>query len=156
MNDQACQNKSFLSKISIIVNDRNLRQNIESDQLQIVSTSFGVSKYTQTLEVTTRQNLKITGTLHHEWKRKNLLGDFDFFMEDDLKCPIYQRKTKTSLSSEVFLYRFMDKWRIGPNYYNNNCWLFINSNGRISPFSLEFRHIFSIGSTVYSRRSEEN
>ena len=63
-------------------NDRNLQRNTESDKLQIVSTSFGVDtirldRYTQ--------NLKITGTLHHEWKRKNLLGDFDFFMEGDLR-----------------------------------------------------------------------
>ena len=154
MEDQASQN------------DRNLRRNIESDQLKIVSTLFAYKdfggnwtvykdKYTKALEVTL-QHLKIIGTLHHEWKKKNLLGDFDFFMEDDLECPIYRRKTKTSPGSEVFLYRFMGKWRIGPNYSDNNCWLFINSNGRISPFSLVLKHIFSIGTTVYSRRSEEN
>ena len=90
-------------------------------------TLFGVDKYTQ--------NLKITGGLHHEWKRINLLGDFDFFVEDDNKCPIYRRKTRTSLGSEVFLYRTMGKWRIGPNYDGNNCWLFLKSNGRMSPFS---------------------
>ena len=86
-------------------------------------TLFGVDKYTQ--------NLTITGTLHHEWKRINLLGDFQFFMEDNSKCPIYQRTTKTSLRSDVFLYRTMGKWRIGPNYDDNNCWLFLQSNGRI-------------------------
>ena len=75
------------------------------------------------------QNLKITGTLHNEWKRNNLLGDFQFFLEV-FNGPIYRRKTKTSLGSEVFLHRNNDIWRIGPNYDGHgagNCWLFIKS-----------------------------
>ena len=96
-------------------NDKYLRQNIEPEQLEIVSTH----KYTQ--------NLKITGTLHNEWKRNNLLGHFQFFLEV-FNGPIYRRKTKTSLGSEVFLYRKNNIWRIGPNYDGaENCWLFIKS-----------------------------
>ena len=103
------------------------------------------------------QDLKITGTLHHEWKRMNLLGDFQYLREDDSKCPIYQRKTKTAHGSEVYLYRTMGKWRIGPNYDDNNCWLFLKSNG-ISYSRLVScnRIFFSIGTTVYPRRSEKN
>ena len=54
-------------------NDKYLRQNIEPEQPEIVSTQCGTHKYTQ--------NLKITGTLHNEWKRNNLLGDFEFFLQ---------------------------------------------------------------------------
>ena len=94
--------------------DGYLQQNIKSEQLN------NVASFTQ--------NLKITGTLHNEWKRMNLLGDFEFFVEF-FKSPIYKRKTKTTLGHDVFLYRKTDQWRIGPNYDGaQSCWVFIKSD----------------------------
>ena len=110
MYDQASQNNGYL------------QQNIKSEQLNNVPTFA--------------QNLKITGILHHEWKRMNLLGDFEFFMEF-FKSPIYKRKTKTTFGHDVFLYRKNEQWRIGPNYDGaQSCWAFIKSNA-LDPVNIQ-------------------
>jgi len=76
----------------------------------------------------------INGTLKSAWKQESVLGKFIEDIEDGR--PVWKKTEQTASGKSVYLYQLANttanttsdkKWRIGPDFNSQNCWLYITS-----------------------------